>query len=305
MRILLIDNPKAGVDDRVADIRRLIKAAGHELHVAAKKSDIRARLPIEPDLIVVAGGDGTVCRVARQVAGQEIPLTILPVGTANNVARSLGIEGHPVELIARWLRGRVVPLDGIAVTHPGGEDLAFESTGFGLFTEAMCLAKDRSESDAKFTAEERFDRDFRLLRRIAGTLTYEACTIELDDDTIQGDLILCAAMNIRQIGSRLVLAPEAVPGDGRFDLVIVTEDDRELLMRFLDRDPEDDHPPHLPTRRVSRARMISSAERIHLDDKIRELPKNTTHWKADLVIQPGTVKVLVPDVVMEESAGGG
>lgn len=59
------------------------------------------------DVIVAAGGDGTVSTAARAVAGRDIPVAILPLGTANNIARSLGIEGsipHPRARLARAAR---------------------------------------------------------------------------------------------------------------------------------------------------------------------------------------------------------
>ena len=41
------------------------------------------------DLVIAAGGDGTIGSVATQLAGSGVPLAILPLGTANDVARSL------------------------------------------------------------------------------------------------------------------------------------------------------------------------------------------------------------------------
>jgi diacylglycerol kinase family enzyme len=50
-----------------------------------------------------AGGDGTAANAARTVAGRAIPLAVLPLGTANNIARSLGYVGSIEELIRRSL----------------------------------------------------------------------------------------------------------------------------------------------------------------------------------------------------------
>jgi diacylglycerol kinase family enzyme len=47
------------------------------------------------DLVVAAGGDGTVRGCAEGLAGTGVPLAIVPHGTANLLARSLGIPGHP------------------------------------------------------------------------------------------------------------------------------------------------------------------------------------------------------------------
>ena len=47
------------------------------------------------DAVIVAGGDGTVGKVAKRLAGTDVPLVVLPTGTANNIARSLGIGVDP------------------------------------------------------------------------------------------------------------------------------------------------------------------------------------------------------------------
>jgi YegS/Rv2252/BmrU family lipid kinase len=52
---------------------------------------VRARLAYEPAMVVAAGGDGTISEVAEALIGTDIPLGIIPVGTANVFARELGI----------------------------------------------------------------------------------------------------------------------------------------------------------------------------------------------------------------------
>jgi diacylglycerol kinase (ATP) len=296
MRVLLIHNPAAGHgDEESKDLAKLIKRAGHEVRLANRKSDdVEEALLLPADLVAVAGGDGSVTKVARALLGRPTPLTILPTGTANNLAHSLGITGEPADLIAGWDSSDIVPFDAAVAIHPWGRDTWFESAGFGLFTEAMCLAKAHAESEEKFTPDERFDRDFRLLRRMAGSIEPIPCTIEVDDRRFEQPALLCGVMNSRQIGSRLVLAPDANTGDGLLDLVLVTESERALLAEFLQRDHSADHPPHLPVYRGRRIHISSRIHRIHLDDEIEEFPVADQPWVLDVEVQPGAVRVLVP-----------
>ena len=79
---------------------------------------------------MAAGGDGTVARAGRALAGRDMSLAILPLGTANNIASSLGISGTPAEAIAAWRHQRVVRID-VGVIQHDGESRFLESVGAG------------------------------------------------------------------------------------------------------------------------------------------------------------------------------
>ena len=57
------------------------------------------------DLVVVAGGDGTINEAVNGLAGSQVPLAVLPAGTANVVARELGIPGDFPRATQMILRG--------------------------------------------------------------------------------------------------------------------------------------------------------------------------------------------------------
>jgi diacylglycerol kinase family enzyme len=57
-------------------------------------------------LVLAAGGDGTVGKVAHELIDSGIPLSVLPLGTANNLARTLGFIGSPREIIAGLEAGK-------------------------------------------------------------------------------------------------------------------------------------------------------------------------------------------------------
>ncbi|WP_049767758.1 diacylglycerol/lipid kinase family protein [Parvibaculum lavamentivorans] len=78
----------------------LTTAAGHatELARAAAQSG-------KPDVIVAAGGDGTINEVARGLLGQGVPLGILPLGTANVLAIEIGLRPQAEEVASMLLGG--------------------------------------------------------------------------------------------------------------------------------------------------------------------------------------------------------
>src|SRR4051812_44225134 len=115
MRVTLIHNPKAGRATKTdaKDLVRTLKDAGHRVtYQSSKDNGWKDVLEEAADLVAVAGGDGTVGKVAKRLAGRGVPLAPIPFGTANNIARSLGVLGLPQEqLIRGWESPRHVQLD--------------------------------------------------------------------------------------------------------------------------------------------------------------------------------------------------
>lgn len=296
MRVVLVHNASAGSNCHDAEtLVNRIRRAGHEVRRCLDPAHLERHLDVPADLVAAVGGDGTVKAIAHRLVGREVPLTIIPAGTANNLAHSLGIGDDADALIAGWQDGTLHPLDAGRAVHPWGERVFFESAGLGLVTEAMCLAISHEEAGGRaFAAGERFDRDFRLLRQAARDFPPFECTITMDETRIGAQVILAEFMNTRQIGSRMVLAPAASTGDGLLDLVLVTTGERDLLRSFLDREPSEDHPPHLPARKGRRFTITSPTHRLHLADDIVQLPDSDRPWTLSIEVMPAAVRVLVP-----------
>src|SRR5882762_7775002 len=117
VRITLIHNPGSGNASDADELVKFLREHGHEVRYYSSKEDGWKRALKKPaDLVVVAGGDGTVGKVARRMVGRGVPVGVLPSGTANNIARTLGLLDLPFEeLVRAWERPRRVKLDvGIA-----------------------------------------------------------------------------------------------------------------------------------------------------------------------------------------------
>src|SRR4030095_6129115 len=122
MRVLLIHNPKAG--DRKHSRKQLMSSLRKQ-GLQAFYQSIRERgwkqvfkKPV--DLVIAAGGDGTVHKTAWQIMESGIPLAILPLGTANNLARSLGFSGSVDEILQSLHCGKSHPFD-VGVASNGSE----------------------------------------------------------------------------------------------------------------------------------------------------------------------------------------
>ncbi|WP_222184713.1 diacylglycerol/lipid kinase family protein [Geminicoccus harenae] len=115
-RVQVIHNPTAGRRRRatVAALAALLEAQGIAVKILATAGAGDAELlarqaaagPDRPDVLVAAGGDGTINEVANGLLGSDLPLAILPTGTVNVLARELGIGGSPGQVARMVADGR-------------------------------------------------------------------------------------------------------------------------------------------------------------------------------------------------------
>src|SRR5919106_1088044 len=122
VRITLVHNPDAGGGVDADALVELIEEAGHEVRAVSAKKGWRKALRQPADLVVAAGGDGTVHKVALAMAGTDVPIAVLPLGMANNVGKTLEILGDARPVIGSWREGgESEPLDLGRVMSPWGE----------------------------------------------------------------------------------------------------------------------------------------------------------------------------------------
>lgn len=269
MKIALLYNEDAGYSVKVDDIRTAIERRNHEIVYAIDKDDDgRGLLDAGADLIVVAGGDGTVAGAVRLMAGHPMPLAILPVGTANNIATSLGVGGGSLtELVGRWDAARRVKFDLGVVTGAWGRRYFVEALGSGLIATGIETVERRREGKGD-DPPDKVARAQDTFREVLATLEPQPLTVTFDGTTLSGDLLLVEVLNIRSVGPNLVLCPDASPSDGFFSVVIAAETDREALADYLQRVSETGEATlRLP---VHRARQvdIQGAQNLHLDDRV-------------------------------------
>jgi diacylglycerol kinase family enzyme len=137
MRIALIYNPTAGSGLEPDDLVELLREAGHDVEAISTKDDWQRALPGRTDLLVAAGGDGTVRKVALEAADRGVPFAILPFGTANNIGKTLGLGGDVRSVIGDWDHGKPTAFDIGEVTSDAGTRRFVESVGGGLFAELI------------------------------------------------------------------------------------------------------------------------------------------------------------------------
>lgn len=271
MLVTLIHNPNAGDQDEDGkSLRKLLRDAGHEVRYHSAKEDGWKRGLKKPaDLIVVAGGDGTVGRVIRRVADRGIPIALLPSGTANNIARSLEQTERPFgELVHGWEKARRVKLDVGVAKGPWGERNFIEGVGFGLF--AGLLASTESDKKPKPRGGAgKVEGALRRLKKDAERFEAVEVSARLDGKDLSGHYLMLEALNLRYVGPNMHLAPGSKPGDGEFEVVLVTEDERERLVHYLESWQDNrERLAVLPSHRGKRLQIEWTGFPLHIDDKL-------------------------------------
>jgi diacylglycerol kinase (ATP) len=274
MRITLIHNPKAG-DAKHGEkqlMAALAKSGHHATYQSTKEGGLKKALKKATDLVLAAGGDGTTAKVAYRLIDTGIPLSVLPLGTANNLARALGFVASPEEIIARLEGGKKRAFD-IGLAHgPWGERFFFEAAGGGLLADYVQAAKKEEKKKGtikKLSKEQEMARHSAQLRRMLHDYPARKWKIELDGKDISGHYILWEAMNIHSVGPALYLAPGAGTRDGRFDFACARPTDCALLAKHFEaRVAGKKSKSPLPARKFRELRVAWKGSTVHLDDKI-------------------------------------
>jgi diacylglycerol kinase family enzyme len=298
VRVTLIHNPGAGKhgEEELEQLLSLIRDARHEVRCqSAKDDDWPKALEAPADLVAVAGGDGTVSRVAKRLVGRGVPLAPLPAGTANNISTTLGLVGRPMEELVRgWKNARRMKLDLGVAEGPWGKRYFIEGLGIGLFAHTVPLVASSPELEE---IKRPADKVVFALGKLKDRL--ERCPAvflkaTVDGKDVSGDYVMFEALNIPYVGPNLFLAPDSKPGDGQFDLVMVTEAERERLSRYLLHWQENKaRLAVLPSLQGRKLRIEWTGFRVHLDDEF--WPEEKTEAKSG----SGVIEVRLENAAVE------
>lgn len=216
---LLLINSKSGVerckDSIVASAVKLFESQGRQFEIEYTKAPGDAeKLSHEAaargiPLVVVVGGDGTVRDAANALWGSDTVLGIIPLGSGNGLARSLGIPQDPIKAIEVATSGHATAIDrGKANGNP------FYSA-FGVGFDA--------EVSYKFSLDSRRGRTMYIKHALKEVLKYEPkhFKINFGENEVETDAMLIAVCNCRQYGNNAYIAPMADPTDGNLDVTVL------------------------------------------------------------------------------------
>jgi YegS/Rv2252/BmrU family lipid kinase len=168
------------------------------------------------DLVVVAGGDGTVRVVCAELARSGIPVAVLPAGTGNLLARNLGIPLDLDAALAALLDGTDRRIDSVQVE---GDELDLDRfvvmAGLGLDAAIIADAPDRLKKHVGWAA---------YVVSTLKNLNHPFVRIEIIIDD-KSPLIRRARSvvigNVGTLEANIPLLPDARPDDGLIDAVVL------------------------------------------------------------------------------------
>jgi diacylglycerol kinase (ATP) len=308
MRLLLIHNPKAGYDQVVdaAQLVGMLKSAGHDVtYQSSKIDDLGDHLDDDWELIVVAGGDGTVTRVVKLCAGKRTPLAVLPLGSANNMANAVGHFGPLEDLVKAWDIKSVQSVDIGVATGDWGRSRFAESFGVGLMAETI-IAADKGNPDkarAKHkTVAERLAAAMKTLRKRLSDLPPVQMTLETPEGKHKGEFLWAEVTTVSAVGPRLAVFETHEGADGTLSYALLPAEERETFDQSL-ADRADARAPHrtgLITGRAAEISLTWASGAAHLDGKLLPGPPGESDEdegkhpprKATLEIRPKAVRFL-------------
>ena len=175
--------------------------------------DARAR---DYDLVVCLGGDGTLSEVTAgmmRLGADRRPIGYIPLGTANDVARTLGLAFRPVEAARNILDGSLFPLD----IGQFGENAFFTYVAaFGAFTEVSYATPQETKHALGYLAYP-----LEALRRLPKITDYHA-VVAYDGGTVEDDFVFGAVTNSTSVAGMVRLDAESVNlSDGMFEVILV------------------------------------------------------------------------------------
>lgn len=223
MKYLFVVNPVAGGRDKtdfLASLEEKSQESGFSYKVFETKGEGEDEATLRryisessPERVAAVGGDGTVQLVGKVLREKDIPMGIIPFGSANGLATELEIPKNSVKSLELFLNGEHTRLLDIIEINEKYCCLHFADIGMN----ADLIRNFESDRERGiFTYAKYFLK--RLEQR-----QLEQFEIQLDDQTMTYSGYMLALANARRLGTGVVLNRCGKIGDGLFEIVIIQE----------------------------------------------------------------------------------
>ena len=233
MKILIIVNPMSGRGKAAKNISKLESLLGkkeidYKMVLTSSPGDaktIASERRKDFDIVSVFGGDGTMNEVLNGLVGGNTPMSIIPIGTGNDFARSANLPMKMEPALDNILNGKPISYD-IGLFNNERYFINVIGIGFDAFANIQS----------------------RKIKRLRGTMVYVVAVfktlrqwksvkmkIQMDDKEIEDLSYLTCIANGWSVGGGLSLAPDANLNDGFFDICHVSDISSGKIVRHFSR----------------------------------------------------------------------
>ena len=289
---LLLLNREAGQAGKVSKqaLVAALQTAGFEpqTHTTTQESQLDDLLRHAAGPVFVAGGDGSFRAAALRLLGRnDAPLGLIPMGTSNNIARTLGMNASPLEVAYAYAAAQIKPFDVGHVMAPWGEDFFFEACGCVLFADVLTAY----DPDAPKSVL----RGIQAVINTLPTFKPQDLHLQLNAQTPSAvSLTLLEFMNIQATGNGMRLAPKATPFDGLLDAIQVNPQGRERLLTSLLAllAGQFETLPEVEAQPIKTAQVSYFGQAFHVDGEIRQAKGCV--GTVNISVLPAALQVLMP-----------
>jgi YegS/Rv2252/BmrU family lipid kinase len=218
--ILFILNPISGNKDKkqlvvlIAQLCFKYKKDYTLLYTKGKKDEqfISEKIKLlQPEKVIVCGGDGTVNLVATQLIDKAIPLGIVPAGSANGLSVELNIPNDFEQALELCFVGKLLPIDVLCFNK---KQYSFHLSDFG-FNARMIREFERSNERGMFAYAKAFFKSLKEKDNLTATYTIIA---NGNKRIIEADMVVIA--NAARYGTGAKVSPQSKLNDGTFEVVV-------------------------------------------------------------------------------------
>lgn len=224
--ILLIVNPISGNTNKKGIIEMLESQLSgipmKKYETTGKKDGKKVRRLIKkyrPKRILVVGGDGTIKLVVENLKHHSAILGIIPAGSANGLARDLDIPTSPKRYVPIALGNKTREIDAISIN----DQFCLHISDFGLNAE---LIKKYEESNSR----GKFGYFINSISTLYDTNMPYDFKVKANGKVKQGQGMMLAIANSRKYGTGVVINPNGIIDDGKFEILIFKKFD---FLQFL------------------------------------------------------------------------
>jgi YegS/Rv2252/BmrU family lipid kinase len=274
----------------MGNIRAILEKGGIVLTEAAPSagdnaSDIISRRADQVDMVIVGGGDGTLNAAAGGLVHTGLPLGVLPLGTANDFARTIGLPLEPEAAAKIIVAGKAQVVDlGEVNGH-----LFFNVASIGFSAE---LAAELSEKAKKRWGVLGYGM---VAARLLARSRLFTAHMEHDGETEDIHTLQISVGNGRHYGGGMTVAENATADDGWLDFYSLEVDHWWKLLRLLPslRAGTQSQWDDVRTFRTTEVTIRTSSPRpVNTDGEL------TTYTPAKFRIRPKALRVFAPDTYL-------